>query len=79
METGKYQEIIIHHLNRGGTLLHASGLYEGKERPVIFTTVNRRELVLLENHIRRIDQDAFVTVVDAKEVLGHGFKSLNEV
>ncbi len=73
------QEIIIHHLNRGGTLLHASGLYEGKERPVIFTTVNRRELVLLENHIRKIDQDAFVTVVDAKEVLGHGFKSLNEV
>ncbi len=73
------QEIIIHQLNRGGTLLHASGLYEGKERPVIFTTVNRRELVLLENHIRRIDQDAFVTVVDAKEVLGQGFKSLNEV
>ncbi|MCK4854365.1 MAG: DUF2179 domain-containing protein [Bacteroidales bacterium] len=54
-------------------------MYEGKERPVIFTTVNRRELVLLENHIRRIDQDAFVTVVDAKEVLGQGFKSLNEV
>ena len=73
------QEIIIHQLNRGGTLLHASGLYEGKERPVIFTTVNRRELVLLENHIRRIDQDAFVTVVDAKEVLGHGFKSLNDL
>jgi uncharacterized membrane-anchored protein YitT (DUF2179 family) len=59
--------------------LHASGLYEGKERPVIFTTVNRRELVLLENHIRRIDQDAFVTVVDAKEVLGQGFKSLNDL
>jgi len=73
------QEVIIHHLNRGGTLLHASGLYEGKERPVIFTTLNRRELVLLENHIRNIDQDAFVTVVDAKEVLGEGFKSLNEI
>jgi uncharacterized membrane-anchored protein YitT (DUF2179 family) len=73
------QEIIIHQLNRGGTLSHASGLYEGKERPVIFTTVNRRELVLLENHIRRIDQDAFVKVVDAKEVLGHGFKSLNDL
>ena len=73
------QEVIIHQLNRGGTLLHASGLYEGKDRPVIFTTLNRRELVLLENHIRNIDSDAFVTVVDAKEVLGEGFKSLNDV
>jgi uncharacterized membrane-anchored protein YitT (DUF2179 family) len=72
------QDIIIHQLNRGGTLLHASGLYEGRDRPVIFTTLNRRELVLLENHIRNIDPDAFVTVVDAKEVLGEGFKSLND-
>ncbi len=73
------QDVIIHQLNRGGTLLHASGLYEGRDRPVIFTTLNRRELVLLENQIRKIDKDAFVTVVDAKEVLGEGFKSLNDV
>jgi uncharacterized membrane-anchored protein YitT (DUF2179 family) len=73
------QQVIIHQLNRGGTLLHASGLYQGNERPVIFTTLNRRELVLLQNHIRKIDPDAFVTVVDAKEVLGEGFKSIQEI
>lgn len=77
----KYQEIqkiILENLNRGGTLLKGTGLYEGKDKPVIFTTVNRRELVMLENHIREIDETAFLTVMDAKEVLGNGFKSLGE-
>ncbi len=73
------QKIIIENLNRGGTLLHGTGLYEDKDRPVLFTNVNRRELVMLENHIREIDEDAFLTVMDAKEILGNGFKSLKEV
>ena len=72
------QKIIIENLNRGGTLLKATGLYDGKDKPVVFTTLNRRELVMLENHIREIDDEAFLTVMDAKEVLGNGFKSLKE-
>ena len=78
----KYSAIkdkIINDLNRTGTLLHGTGLYEDKDVPVLFTTVNRRELVMLENHIREIDENAFLTVFDAKEVLGHGFKSLSEI
>jgi uncharacterized membrane-anchored protein YitT (DUF2179 family) len=78
----KYREIrekIIGDLNRSGTLLHGTGLYEEKDIPVIFTTVNRRELVMLENYIKEIDENAFLTVFDAKEVLGQGFKSLSEL
>jgi uncharacterized membrane-anchored protein YitT (DUF2179 family) len=73
------QEVIIQTLNRGGTLLHASGMYGGAEKRVVFTTVSRRELAILEDNIRRIDSAAFLTVFDAKEVLGDGFKSLEEV
>jgi len=78
----KYSEIkdkIINDLNRSGTLLHGTGLYEEKDIPVLFTTVNRRELVMLEKYIRDIDKNAFLTVFDAKEVLGDGFKSLSEI
>lgn len=76
---GEIQDFIIGTLNRGGTLLHGTGMYEETDRPVLFTNVNRRELVMLENRIKDIDQDAFLTVMDAKEILGNGFKSLKEV
>jgi uncharacterized membrane-anchored protein YitT (DUF2179 family) len=77
-----YYEIrkkLIHDLNRGGTLLHATGIYEQRERNVLFTTVSRRELSILEGYIKEIDKDAFVTVFDAKEVLGEGFKPIREI
>jgi uncharacterized membrane-anchored protein YitT (DUF2179 family) len=72
------QKIIIKNLNRGGTLLHGTGMYGETDKPVLFTNVSRRELVMLENHIREIDENAFLTVMDAKEILGNGFKSLSE-
>jgi uncharacterized membrane-anchored protein YitT (DUF2179 family) len=80
--TDKYQEIrdkIINDLDRSGTLIKGIGLFKESEKKVIFTTVNRRELVMLESFIREIDEHAFMTVFDAREVLGEGFKPLNEV
>jgi len=73
------QKVIIENLNRGGTLLKGTGLYGETDKPVLFTNVSRRELVMLENHIKEIDRDAFLTVMDAREILGEGFKSLSEV
>ena len=79
--TDKYDEIrdkIINDLNRSGTLIKGTGLYKESEKKVVFTTVNRRELVILESYIREIDEHAFMTVFDAREVLGEGFKPLKE-
>lgn len=72
------REKIIVDLNRGGTILKAEGLYSSDEKPVILTVVNRRETVMLQDYINRIDPDAFVTVINANEILGNGFKSLKE-
>jgi uncharacterized membrane-anchored protein YitT (DUF2179 family) len=69
---------IIYDLNRGGTLLKGEGLYSEEERPVLLTVVNRRETVMLQYYINQIDPDAFVTVINANEILGNGFKSLRE-
>ncbi|MCD4734490.1 MAG: YitT family protein, partial [Bacteroidales bacterium] len=46
---------IVTDLNRGGTFLQGNGIYNGKERTVIYTVVNRRELAILEEFIHRID------------------------
>ncbi|MGD0710009.1 MAG: YitT family protein [Bacteroidales bacterium] len=79
--TDKYQEIrdkIILDLDRGGTCLNAHGMYKDSERKVIFTNVNRRELAQLQEFINHVDPNAFMTVINASEVLGNGFKSLRE-
>lgn len=77
----KHEEIrdkIINNLNRGGTYIDGKGMYNMAERKIIFTVVSRRELALLEEYIHQIDPKAFLTVIDATEILGEGFKSLKE-
>jgi uncharacterized membrane-anchored protein YitT (DUF2179 family) len=77
----KHEEIrdrIINNLNRGGTYIDGKGMFNLTDRKIIFTVVNRRELISLEEYIHKIDPKAFLTVLDATEILGEGFKSLRE-
>jgi uncharacterized membrane-anchored protein YitT (DUF2179 family) len=77
----KFVEIrdrIINDLHRGGTYIPGKGMYNGSEKTVIFTVVNRREMALLQEYIHEIDPKAFLTVLEANEILGEGFKSLKE-
>lgn len=77
----KHDEIrnkIINDLNRGGTFLQGKGMYNGADKTVIFTVVNRREMSILQEFIHEIDPFAFVTVINANEILGEGFKSLSD-
>lgn len=69
---------IINDLNRGGTFLRGTGMFNGSEKTVIFTVVNRREMAMLQEFIHQIDPKAFVTVINANEILGEGFRSLSE-
>ncbi len=75
----KYQEIshkILHDLKRGGTFLEGKGMYNNAEKKIIFVNVSRRELSILTEYINEIDPKAFLTVIEASEILGQGFKSL---
>jgi uncharacterized membrane-anchored protein YitT (DUF2179 family) len=77
----KYQEIrhkILHDLNRGGTFIDAKGMYNNDEKKIIFVNVSRRELSVLTEFIHELDPKAFLTVIEASEILGEGFKSLND-
>ena len=71
-------EKVRENIKRGGTLLMGKGIYEGEERSVLMTVLNRRELTILIQYVKTIDPDAFVTVMSANMILGEGFKSLND-
>lgn len=77
----KHEEIrhkIIYDLRRGGTYLDGEGMFNGTKRKIIFTSVTRREVALLQDFIHQIDPKAFMTVIEANEILGEGFKSLRD-
>ena len=75
----KHEEIkhkLLIDLERGGTYLDGEGMYTGEKKRIIYTVVSRREVAILEEFISKIDPDAFITIMDAKEILGEGFQNL---
>ena len=79
--TDRYEDVknkIIHDIERGGTIINVQGMYTGHDKKMIFTNVSRREVYMLKDYIQQIDPKAFITVIDANEILGNGFKPLSE-
>lgn len=74
----KIRNKLIEDLNRGGTYLKGEGMFTGEEKRIIYTVVSRREVAVLKEYISNIDPDAFITIMDTKEILGEGFQTLNQ-
>ncbi|MBQ7153981.1 MAG: YitT family protein [Synergistaceae bacterium] len=60
---------------RGVTRLEGRGGYTGQPRTVLITLLSPGQVVLLKRFLKEYDENAFVSICDASEVLGKGFKS----
>lgn len=72
----RYKEIsdaIMTQMDRGVTGLDAVGMYSGDEKCMLYCVVSKKEIVVLKEIILKIDNNAFVIVTDAREVVGEGF------
>jgi len=78
--TDKYIELsnyIIKDLDRTATLIDARGAYDGnKDVKMLRLVIDRRDFVAFKDKIAEFDPKAFVTVNNAKQVLGEGFSAL---
>lgn len=61
-------------MGRGVTAMTARGGYTGRDKQVLMIVTHRREFAQTLGIIKRIDPDAFLTVTNATEVHGEGFK-----
>ena len=61
-------------LDRGVTVLKATGFYTGNDREVLLCIVDRTQVTKLKNIVHSIDGSAFIMVTTVHEVLGEGFK-----
>lgn len=71
-----YSEIadaVMNEMDRGTTMLPAVGMYQRKDRNMLFCVVSKKEVVRLKEFIKEMDTHAFVIVTDVREVLGEGF------
>ncbi|MGL5574963.1 MAG: YitT family protein, partial [Sarcina sp.] len=79
--SSKYEELrgfILNSVDRGCTKIKGTGAYSNDEVSILYVVVSRKEFITLKNEIKKIDPKAFITVSDAKEVLGEGFTALVE-
>ncbi|HAL73683.1 MAG TPA: hypothetical protein DCM45_01160 [Clostridiales bacterium] len=66
-------ERVLHDLNRGVTSLRGKGMYTGQDRNVLLCVLSKKQIPDLKDIVSDIDPNAFVIVVEAREVLGEGF------
>lgn len=65
---------ILNDLNRGVTIIDATGGYMGEKRKMIMCTVRRNEVHAVCKCVKTRDNRAFVVVAEAGEIFGEGFK-----
>lgn len=66
-------EHILRKLGRGLTGLEGQGMYSEKHKMVLMCVVSKKEAVLLKDIVKNADNEAFLILSEAKEVLGEGF------
>lgn len=67
---------ILSELDRGATLLQATGAYSGDEREMIVCAVRTTQFHKLKTIVRRCDPRAFIIVTEAGEIYGEGFQEI---
>lgn len=75
--TGHEDEVrqaVFDQIDRGVTKISAVGGYTNHDRPILMCVVGQSQFTKLKQVVKAIDASAFVIVMDAKEVLGEGFK-----
>lgn len=71
-------KFILVDLERGCTFIKGVGGFTGKDTALLYTVLDRSEFIKLKHHISNIDKAAFITVGEVHEVMGEGFKHIDE-
>lgn len=72
-EHEKIAKAISDQLDRGATYLHGAGSYTHQNIEVVLAVVRKGQLAELKELVMNIDENAFVIVQEAHQVLGDGF------
>jgi len=73
------QKYIINEIDRGCTAFEGQGGFTGNKSTVIYSVMDRTQLIKLRTYIKKNHPDSFIIVSEAHEVLGKGFQNIQNV
>lgn len=71
-------QTLLSDLDRGVTVLQASGGYTKSPVAVLLCVVENRQIFKLKQLVYKVDDKAFIIIANAVETLGKGFKKLSD-
>lgn len=72
-------DFIQNDLQRGATIVNATGAFTGDDKYIILTVLSPSQAVKLRNFIKEQDPKAFLLVSNTSEIIGKGFHSVYDM
>ena len=63
-------------MERGITVISGHGYYTKENKEVLYIVINNQEIIKLKKIIKQIDNEAFITIHDVRDVFGEGFSAI---
>jgi len=76
LKNNEISKFIMEDLDRGCTILEGKGAFSGNSTHILYVVLSRKEFIKLKGFIKEVDENAFITVSEAHQVLGNGFKDM---
>lgn len=71
-------EMVITQMDRGVTVLSGHGYYTKNPKEVLYIVISKQEVSTLKKIVKSIDQSAFLTIHDVRDVFGEGFLDISK-
>ncbi|MFA9398130.1 MAG: YitT family protein [Clostridiaceae bacterium] len=71
------RKYIIKEIDRGCTIFDGRGGYTGDSNSIVYSVMDRTQLIKLRSYIKKNHPDSFIIVSEAHEVLGQGFQNID--
>jgi uncharacterized membrane-anchored protein YitT (DUF2179 family) len=71
----KINDYIINNLKRGTTIIPSFGGFTNEEKRMLQVVISRTDYYTVQKNISILDPDAFITILNAQEVIGKGFST----
>ncbi|WP_203245830.1 YitT family protein [Sporosarcina beigongshangi] len=66
---------VMDSMSRGVTVLEGRGGYTKANKEVLYIVISKQEIVRLKSIIKEIDEQAYVTMHNVRELIGRGYKA----